>query len=114
MQASIHSSNINHLHTAPPPPPEAPSSTILDKISSRERITEADALSLFQAGDPALLSRIGSIAREARHGRNAFYTINRHINYSNICVLDCDFCAFGKRKRDAGAYELTIDEMVAN
>jgi len=114
MQASIHSSNINHLHTALPLPPGAPSTTILDKISSRERITEADALSLFQAGDPALLSRIGSIAREARHGRNAFYTINRHINYSNICVLDCDFCAFGKRKRDAGAYELTIDEMVAN
>ena len=114
MQASIHSSNINNLHTAPPLPPEAPSTTILEKISSRERLTEADALSLFQTGDPAFLSRIGSIAREARHGRNAFYTINRHINYSNICVLDCDFCAFGKRKRDAGAYELTIDEMVAN
>jgi aminodeoxyfutalosine synthase len=61
-----------------------------------------------------LLSRIGSALRAARHGTKAFYTINRHINYSNICVLDCDFCAFGKRRREDGAYELTIPEMVEN
>ena len=88
--------------------------SIREKVIARERLSESEALSLFECGDMDLLSQIGTRAREARHGSSAFYTINRHINYSNICVLDCDFCAFGKRKRDAGAYELTIDEMVAN
>lgn len=89
-------------------------SPIGEKVAARERITEADALALFECKDMEFLSRIGTAAREARHGKRAFYTINRHINYSNICVLDCDFCAFGKRKRDPGAYELTIEEMVEN
>jgi aminodeoxyfutalosine synthase len=86
----------------------------LEKTAAGERITEAEALALFEGGDMELLSQIGRSLREARHGRKAFYTINRHINYSNICVLDCDFCAFGKRKREEGAYELTIPRMVEN
>jgi len=92
----------------------ASSTAIPEKIAPGGRITEARALQLFESGDMDELSSIGTRERRARHGSRAFYTINRHINYSNICVLDCDFCAFGKRKRDAGAYELTIDEMVAN
>ena len=87
---------------------------IFEKVRLGERIVEADALALFGCDDMDLLSKIGTVAREARHGSKAFYTINRHINYSNLCVLDCDFCAFGKRKRDAGAYELTIEEMTDN
>ena len=89
-------------------------SSIFEKTASGARITDEEALALFESDDMELLSQIGSAMREARHGDKAFYTINRHINYSNICVLDCDFCAFGKRRRDAGAYELTIPEMVEN
>lgn len=87
---------------------------MLEKAIQGGRITDEEALALFEGGDMELLSQIGRAMREARHGTKAFYTINRHINYSNICVLDCDFCAFGKRRRDEGAYELTIDEMVEN
>ena len=103
-----------------PAGPEVHSSTteilsdVLEKAVAGERISEAGALALFESGDMELLSQIGRTLREARHGTKAFYTINRHINYSNICVLDCDFCAFGRRKRDEGAYELTIAEMVEN
>ncbi len=117
MQASIHSSNINHLHTVGlngHSTTTEPLSDIIDKIGAAGRITDAEALALFESSDMELLSQIGRTMREARHGSKAFYTINRHINYSNICVLDCDFCAFGKRKRDEGAYELTIPEMVEN
>ncbi|MDP9290966.1 MAG: aminofutalosine synthase MqnE [Verrucomicrobiota bacterium] len=85
---------------------------IAEKVRADRRLSDADALALFQSDDLEALSQIGSIARARRHGSAAFYIINRHINYSNICVLDCDFCAFGKRKRDADAYELSIDEMV--
>ncbi len=86
---------------------------VSEKIRAGGRLTGGEALTLFESEDFDALSEIGSAARAARHGRSAFYTVNRHINYSNICVLDCDFCAFGKRKREEGAYELTIDEMTA-
>lgn len=89
-------------------------SIVLEKTAARERISDAEALALFEGSDMESLAQIGRSMREARHGSKAFYTINRHINYSNICVLDCDFCAFGKRKREEGAYELTIPEMVEN
>jgi len=89
-----------------------PLAAISGKISRKQRLTEKESVQLFESEDFEALAGIGSAAREARHGRRAFYTVNRHINYSNICVLDCDFCAFGKRRRDAGAYELSIEEMV--
>jgi aminodeoxyfutalosine synthase len=85
---------------------------LYEKLFRGERLSEADALSLFRLPEIEPLSRIGSLVRERKHGSSAFYIINRHINYSNICVLNCQFCAFGKRKRDEGAYELTIEEMV--
>jgi aminodeoxyfutalosine synthase len=87
-------------------------SAISERIAAGGRITEADALALYRLPQMETLSRIGSLVRERKHGSSAFYIINRHINYSNICVLNCQFCAFGKRRRDEGAYELTIDEMV--
>jgi aminodeoxyfutalosine synthase len=121
MQSNTRSSNLTisdpAVRSVCAPPSGTPGNIlegIAAKVASRERVTEVEALSIFESRDMDLLSRLGSAAREARHGLNAFYTINRHINYSNICVLDCDFCAFGKRKRDEGAYELTIEEMTAN
>jgi aminodeoxyfutalosine synthase len=77
------------------------------------RVTDEEALSLFRSENLASLAELATRQRIARHGDRAFYILNRHINYSNICVLDCAFCAFGKRKRDADAYELSIDEIAA-
>lgn len=99
----------------PPPTPVIPCSAehaILSKVSAGERISDADALSLYHSEDAEFLAQIGTLVRERKHGTSAFYVVNRHINYSNICVLDCDFCAFGKRRRDAEAYELSIEQMV--
>jgi aminodeoxyfutalosine synthase len=45
------------------------------------------------------------------HGDTAYYNINRHLNYSNICALSCTFCAFYRKKGEAGGYEHTIDEI---
>ena len=42
----------------------------------------------------------------------ATYILNRYINYSNICVLSCQFCAFAAKKRDAHAFESSIEEIV--
>jgi aminodeoxyfutalosine synthase len=55
---------------------------------------------------------MASTVRERKNGNVATYILNRYINYSNICVLSCQFCAFAARKRDAHAFEYAIDEIV--
>ena len=55
---------------------------------------------------------MANTVRERKNGNAAYYILNRHINYSNICILDCDFCAFYRRRRDAGAYEYNLPQMI--
>ena len=49
----------------------------------------------------------------AKSGRRASYIINRYINYSNYCILSCQFCSFARKKRDADGFQLTVEEIVA-
>ena len=55
---------------------------------------------------------MASVVREQKNGNYATYILNRYINYSNICVLSCQFCAFAAKKRDAHAFERAIDEII--
>ena len=56
---------------------------------------------------------MASAVRERKNGNVATYILNRYINYSNICVLSCQFCAFAAKKRDAHAFENSADEIIA-
>jgi aminodeoxyfutalosine synthase len=46
-------------------------------------------------------------------GNHVSYILNRYINYSNYCILSCQFCAFARKKRDADGFQFTIEEIVA-
>jgi aminodeoxyfutalosine synthase len=85
---------------------------IAEKVEARQRISEADALSLYRANDLNALGMIANVVRERKNGNYATYIHNRYINYSNICVLSCQFCAFAAKKRDAHAFEYAIDEII--
>lgn len=85
---------------------------IAEKIEAAERITEADALQLYRSHDLNALGIMASAVRERKNGNVATYILNRYINYSNICVLSCQFCAFAAKKRDPHAFEFSIDEIV--
>ena len=87
-------------------------SDIFDKVEAGKRIDENDCLRLFRSHDLATIGVMANLMRERKHGNAAYYILNRHINYSNICILSCQFCAFAARKRDAHAFEYAIDEIV--
>ncbi len=78
------------------------------KVEAGQRINEDDCLRLFRSTDLAAIGAMANLVRERKNGNAAYYILNRHINYSNICILDCDFCSFYRRRRDAGAYEYSI------
>jgi len=85
---------------------------IAAKVEARQRISEADALDLYRSNDLNALGIMASAVREQKNGNYATYIHNRYINYSNICVLSCQFCAFAAKKRDAHAFEYAIDEII--
>jgi putative menaquinone biosynthesis protein, SCO4494 family len=86
---------------------------IAEKIEACQRISEAEALTLYRSNDLNALGLMASEVRRRKNGEFASYILNRYINYSNICVLSCQFCAFAAKKRDAHAFERSIDDIVA-
>lgn len=85
---------------------------IAEKVDSGARISESEALALYQSNDLNALGIMASAVRKRKNGEFATYIHNRYINYSNICVLSCQFCAFAAKKRDAHAFEYAIDEII--
>src|SRR5437762_10452676 len=85
---------------------------IAEKVEAQQRISEADALTLYGTNDLNGLGMIANVVRERKNGNYATYIHNRYINYSNICVLSCQFCAFAAKKRDAHAFEYAIEEII--
>src|SRR5437016_5643373 len=85
---------------------------IAEKVEAQQRISEADALSLYRTNDLNALGMIANVVRERTNCNYATYIHNRYINYSNICILSCQFCAFAAKKRDAHAFEYAIDEII--
>ena len=85
---------------------------IHDKVAAGVRITEADALRLFESKDLNAVGAIADLARQRKSGNRASYIVNRYINYSNYCILSCQFCSFARKKRDADGFELSVDQIV--
>ncbi len=87
------------------------SPNVIEKVKAGKRLCFEDGLELFKSTDVLTIGRMAQDVRERLHGRRVFYSINLHLNHTNICTTRCGFCAFS---RDAGmpdAYALTLDEI---
>jgi aminodeoxyfutalosine synthase len=82
------------------------------KVRSGRRISERDALELLRSRDLHALGALADFANRRRNQGRASYILNRYLNYSNYCILSCQFCAFARKKRDQDGFELTIEQMV--
>ena len=85
---------------------------IADKVSAGTRLSDDDALRLFQSKDLNALGAIADSACRRRAQGRASYILNRYINYSNYCILSCQFCAFARKKRDADGFQHSVEEIV--
>ena len=86
--------------------------SIAEKLDAQQRINESEAVELYRSTDLNALGIMASAVRERKNGNFATYIHNRYVNYSNICVLSCQFCAFAARKRDPHAFEYAIEEII--
>ncbi len=64
------------------------------KLDAGESLSLEDGVGLYDSSDIHTLGELANSVRERRHGRRTYYNINRHINYTNYCVLRCKFCSF--------------------
>ena len=89
---------------------------IAAKVEASERLSFDDGVRLYRSPAIHTLGELANGVRERLHGRKTFYNINRHINYTNYCVLRCKFCAFyrpyGQNEASKGGYALTVEEIV--
>ena len=86
---------------------------VLDKVLAGQRLSAEDGMALFACPD---ITAVGALAHHARcrmHGDKTSYVVNRQINYTNVCVNGCVFCAFRRdREEDQGAFCLSTEEVL--
>ena len=89
-----------------------PLAPIEHKVSEGERLSAADAIALLENPDLLRVGRLADRARSRKVGDDVYFVVNRHINYTNVCRNRCAFCAFSRDEGAAGAYTLTVDEVL--
>jgi len=105
----LHSLFEKMLHTIDPV-----IASILDKVIDGKEISVEEGVELFEAKDiemNALILAADELRRQ-KVGDLVTYVINRNINFTNICIKRCGFCAFSRGYRDEKGYFLPIEEVV--
>ncbi len=82
------------------------------KVYNNERLTNEDALFLFESNDILQIGELAAYKNFQVNGDNVYYIVNIHINYSNICENKCTFCAFYKKITDEDAYTMCVKEIL--
>ncbi|HEY5609851.1 MAG TPA: aminofutalosine synthase MqnE [Thermoanaerobaculia bacterium] len=85
---------------------------IAEKVATRERLSFDDGMTLFRTDDLLTVGRLANSVRERISGDNAYFTVNRYVNHTNVCVVSCKLCAFAVRPKQDGGWTYTADEIV--
>jgi len=102
---------VDWHHSLPVDPPVA---RILNRALDGDDITVDEAVTLFETNGPSLTATI-QVADELRRrtvGDVVTYVINRNINFTNVCIKHCGFCAFSREHREEEGYFLPMEEVI--
>ncbi len=89
-------------------------SEIESQVRSGVRLRADQALWLFEKAPLDLLCQLADSVKKSLHGKNVYWVNNRQINYTNVCVLHCSFCAFSKIKKTSPvAYDWDHETILA-
>jgi aminodeoxyfutalosine synthase len=87
--------------------------SIAEKVYNDERISNDDALLLFNEGSISFTGSLANYIREKKHGNRTYFNRNFHLEPTNVCLYTCTFCSYSRliKKREEG-WEYTLDEMM--
>lgn len=86
---------------------------IADAVRRNERITKDDALILWREAPLWLLGELATERKRKASGESVYYNRNVHLEPTNICLFNCEFCSFRRREGDADAWYLSLEEIEA-
>lgn len=85
---------------------------VADKVFSQERLSVDEAMALYEGAEFYTLGRLAHWVRQRKHPEPIVsYVVDRNINYSNVCVCQCRFCAFFRPPDHPEAYVLSKEEL---
>lgn len=86
---------------------------VAGKVGNGQRITDDEALLLFEQGSLSFLGSLANAVREKMHGDTTYFNRNFHIEPTNVCVFSCNFCSYSRlyAHKEEG-WELTTDQML--
>jgi menaquinone biosynthesis protein, SCO4550 family/putative menaquinone biosynthesis protein, SCO4494 family len=85
---------------------------IARKVEAGQRLSIDDGRRLYACPDVTAVGALAHYRRFRLHGGKTFYVVNRHINYTNVCINGCAFCAYHREKGEEGGFELSIEQAV--
>src|SRR5690349_13668934 len=93
---------------------DRPVAAALEGALEGREVTVEDALVLMGATGTALhaLSLAADVLRQRQAGSVVTYVVNRNINFTNVCIKHCGFCAFSREYREGEGYFLDVEEVV--
>jgi aminodeoxyfutalosine synthase len=86
---------------------------IWDKVRSEVRLDREDGLQILRSWDLTAVGKMADFVKTKKSGNDVFFVMNRQINPTNLCVLDCSFCDFAAKPGDPHAYEMGVEEILA-
>jgi cyclic dehypoxanthinyl futalosine synthase len=87
-------------------------SDILDQVLQGKRLVLNDCIRLLRSDNTYALGIIGNNLREKLFGKVATFVNNIILNYTNVCITYCKFCAFYRSPGDSEGYTLSVDDVV--
>ncbi|MEW5974529.1 MAG: aminofutalosine synthase MqnE [Acidobacteriota bacterium] len=82
---------------------------IVEKVLAGKRLSFEDGVVLYDTRDLHTVGRLANWVREKWNGNAGYFNINRHLNPTNVCVVDCKFCGFARRPNGDG-YTMSLEE----
>jgi aminodeoxyfutalosine synthase len=87
---------------------------IAEKVHAREPLSFDDGVALYRHPDLLALGSLANTVRERLHGDRTYFNVNFHINPTNVCEADCQFCSFARlRPGMPQAYTMSLDQIRA-
>lgn len=85
---------------------------IREKVYNGTRLTVDDAVFLFKSNDILSIGELADYKNLRINGNRVFYIVNIHVNYTNVCINRCAFCAFYRKGEETDAFTMKIENII--
>ena len=92
---------------------DASLNTVAEKIKKGIRLEREDAHTLLNSNDIHFIGAMADYKKQQLNGRLVYFTVNKQINYTNICSVHCQVCAYARGKHAKDAYTMTTGEIIS-